>query len=92
MTFPAEADAGSSVGGVDGGVSPARGHACSPGLEVGVDFERGLADDQRICDLAAFDCCSEVDHPERDLTDGTRAGHVAALPLSPDGAGLEMVG
>jgi hypothetical protein len=91
MTLPIETGADRSFGSVDCSVSPIQGHACSPGLEVAVDFKRCLADDLWICDLTVLEGCSKVDHSERNLTNRAWAGNIAVLPLLPDGAGLEIV-
>lgn len=91
MTLPIETGADRSLGSVDCSVSPIPGHACSPDLEVAVDFKRCLADDLWICDLTVFEGCSKVDYSERNLTNGTWAGNIAVLPLLPDGAGFEIV-
>jgi hypothetical protein len=91
MTFPVETGADRSFGSVDCSVSPIQGHACSPGLEVAVDFKRCLADDLWICDLTILEGCSKVDHSEGNLTNGAWAGNIAVLPLLPDGAGMEIV-
>lgn len=91
VTLRIETGADRSFGSVDRSVSPILGHACSPGLEVAVDFKRCLADDLWICDLTVFDSCSKVDYSERNLTNGTWAGNIAVSPLFPDGAGFEIV-
>ena len=90
MTLPIETCARSFCS-VDCGVSPIPGHASSPGLEVGIDFKRCLADYLWICELTVFEGCSKVDYSETNLTNGTWAGNVAVLPLLPDGAGFEVV-
>ena len=92
MPLPIETGADRRFGSIDRIVSPVQGHACSPGLEVAVDFKRCLADDLWICDLTGFEGCSKVDHSERNHTNGTWASNIAVLPLLPDGAGLEIVG
>ena len=91
MTFSIETAADRSFGSIDCGVSPTQGHACSPGLEVAVDFKRCLADDLWICDLTVFEGRSKVDHSERNLANGTWAGNIAGLPLLPEGADFEIV-
>jgi hypothetical protein len=91
MTLPIEIGADKSFGSIDCSASPISGHACSPCLEVAVDFKRCLADDLWICDLTVWEGCSKVDYSERNLTNGTWAGNIAMLPLLPDGAGLEIV-
>jgi hypothetical protein len=88
MTLPIEIGADKSFGSIDCSASPISGHACSPCLEVAVDFKRCLADDLWICDLTVWEGCSKVDYSERNLTNGTWAGNIAMLPLLPDGAGL----
>jgi hypothetical protein len=90
MTLPVETGAVGSVGSF-GSVSPILGRACSPALEVAVDFKRLLADDPWICGLTISEGCLKVDYSERNLTDGTWTGNIAVLPLLPDSAALETV-
>jgi hypothetical protein len=91
VALPIETGADKSFGSVDCSIPPIQGHACSPGLEVAVDFKRYLTDDPWICDLTILKGCSKVDYSERNLRNGTWAGNIAVSPLLPDGAGFEIV-
>jgi hypothetical protein len=61
MALPIKTGADRSFGSVNCSVSPIPGRACSPGLEVAVDFKRCLADDLWVCDLTVFEGCMKVD-------------------------------
>jgi hypothetical protein len=91
MALPIETGTGRSFGSVDCSISPIQGHACSPGLEVAVDFKRSLADDLWICDLTVLEGCPKVDYSERNLRNGTWAGNIAVSPPLPNAAGFEII-